>query len=372
MQLKENIKWIYSISKGMRARIALYTLLGLCSVAASLLFVWLTKSLIDMATKGAENSLIHNYIALLVGTILFQQLLTVLRGKLSNRTSTQLMNRLRLELFDTVMRSEWQGKELRHTGDVVNRIENDSRTISEALCITIPSIFVTVLQFLASFRFLHTLDARLSWVIVVIMPFSLVLSKRYLFTMRKLTQAIRATDSSVQSHIQEQIQNRTIINTVGNTSTSVQTLHEWNTTLLAQTMRRVNYTLFSRTTVQLGFGAGYIVALVWGIYGLKSGAVTFGMLTAFLQLVSQIQRPSVELATQISTTAQCTASAERLQEIYELRSEENEGRKIVEGAVGISARQLDFEYADGGGRKVLSNFSYDFAPNSLHVIIGHT
>ncbi len=372
MQLKENIKWIYSISKGVRARIALYTLLGLCSVSASLLFVWLTKSLIDMATKGAENSLIHNYIALLVGTILFQQLLTVLRGKLSNRTSTQLMNRLRLELFDTVMRSEWQGKELRHTGDVVNRIENDSRTISEALCITIPSIFVTVLQFFASFRFLHILDSRLSWVIVVIMPFSLVLSKRYLFTMRKLTQAIRATDSSVQSHIQEQIQNRTIINTVGNTSSSVQTLHEWNTTLLAQTMRRVNYTLFSRTTVQLGFGAGYVVALVWGIYGLKSGAVTFGMLTAFLQLVSQIQRPSVELATQISTTAQCTASAERLQEIYELRSEENDGKKIVEGALGISARQLDFEYTDGGGRKVLSNFSYDFAPNSLHVIIGHT
>ncbi len=372
MRLRDNIKWMLSASKGVRSRIVLYILLGLLSVSTSLLFVYLTKSLIDLATKGADKSSITTYIILLAVVIVAQQLLVVLRGRISNYGSTKLMNRLRLELFETAMRSEWSGKELRHTGDVVNRIESDSRTIGETLCVTIPSMAVTLIQFCASFRFLQILDPQLSWIIVIIMPISLLISKRYMFTMRQLTQAIRTTDSSVQSHIQEQIQNRTIINTVGDTSASVQTLQGWSATLLSQTMRRVNYTLFSRTAVQLGFGAGYIVALIWGIYGLQSGAVTFGMLMAFLQLVSQIQNPSVNLATQISTTAQCTASIDRIQEILELKREQCDAVEIIEGGVGVRATELNFEYADGGGRKILSSFNYDFQPNSLHVIVGHT
>ncbi len=372
MQLRDNIKWLYDTSRGMRASIALYILLGLLAVAESLLFVWLTKGLIDMATRGGEDNRIILYIALLVGAILLQQVLYILRTRLCNASATRLMNRQRIELFDTVMRSEWSGKEQSHTGDIVNRIESDTRTVSETICITIPAIIVTLIQFAASFRFLYSLDPRLSWIIVLIMPLALVLSKRYLHTMRELTQAIRKTDSSVQSHLQEQIQNRTIINTVGDTEASVEKLSGWSDTLFSQTMRRVNYTLFSRTTVQLGFGAGYIVALVWGIYGLRSGAVTFGMLTAFLQLVSQIQRPAVELATQISTTAKCTASAERLQEIYALRKEQSGNKQLLSGGVGVRAEQVEFEYSDGGGRKIFEHFSYDFAPNSLHVIVGHT
>ncbi len=372
MKLRDNIKWLYHTSQGVRWQIVLYIILGVTAVSTSLLMVWLTKSLIDVATRGGETSSLRLYILLLAATVISQQIIVVIRGRVSNRAATTLMNRLRIELFETMMRSEWSGKELRHTGDVVNRIEGDSRTISEVLCTTIPSIIITLIQFIASFRFLHILDSRLSWIIIAIMPIALLISKRYIFTMRRLTQAIRSTDSAVQSHIQEQIQNRTLINTVGDTLASIQTLQNWNATLLEQTMRRVNYTLFSRTTVQLGFGIGYITALVWGVFGLRSGAVTFGMLTAFLQLVSQIQRPSVELATQVSLTAQSTASIDRLEEILSLKGEEQGKSKLLEGSVGIKAEEINFEYADGGGRKILSHFNYDFTPNTLHAIVGHT
>ncbi len=372
MQITKDIKWLYNNSLGVRKYIVLYIFFGLLGIFSSLLFVWLTKSLIDMAVNGGDNRLIIRYIVFLAATIVLQQILVVARGKISNLASNTLMNRLRVNLFGSIMRSEWGGKELRHTGDVVNRIESDSRKIGEVVCITLPSIIITLIQFLASFRFLQILDARLSWVIVVIMPVTLIVSKRYMFTMRKLTQAIRATDSSLQSHVQEQIQNRVLINTVGDTAASVDKLQEWSDTLLGQTMQRVSYSLFSRVTVQLGFGAGYIVALIWGIYGLQSGAVTFGVMTAFLQLVSQIQNPSVNLATHISTAAQCTASIDRIDEILQLQREQRGDDNIIEGSVGVRATALDFEYSDGGGRKILSSFNYVFEPNSLHVIVGHT
>ena len=58
-------------------------------------------------------------------------------------------------------------------------------------------------------------------------------------------------------------------------------------------MRYTDYSLFSRMMVQTGFAAGYVTAFLWGIFGIRSGDITFGMMTAFLQLVAQIQNPTV-------------------------------------------------------------------------------
>ncbi len=372
MRLSENIGSMWRATRGSRGAIMAYSLLGVVSIVVSLAVIWITKSLVDMAIQDVDAELINRYVVLLVAAIVFQQLISIFRTRISNYASVVMMNRQRSRLFTSVMRSAWIGTQRRHTGDVVNRIESDSRTLSEALCITIPSIVVTLVQMLAAFRFLQLLDARLSWIIIAIMPISLILSKRFLFTMRDLTQAIRSTDSSIQSHIQEQIQNREVVNTIGDIERSSGRLTELGTTLLGETMRRVNYTLFSRTAVQVGFGAGYVTALVWGIYGLKSGAVTFGMMTAFLQLVAQIQRPAVDLATQISAVAKSIASMDRLHEIESLEQELSGEQVALDGAVGVRATELDFEYSDGVGRKILTGFSYDFEPRRLHIIVGYT
>ncbi len=254
----------------------------------------------------------------------------------------------------------------------MSRIEGDTRTVSEAICVTIPSILITIIQFLASFRFLQILDPKLAWILVFIMPLSLVISKRYLLKMRELTQSIRSTDSEVQSHIQEQVQHRTTINTLGNGESSVERLREKSLKLLRQTLRSIDYSLYTRAVVQLGFTAGYVVTFVWGVKGLSSGAITFGVVTAFLQLVSQIQRPVVELSSQISTTAKCSASVERIAELEALQQEDDRERITLSGEVGVEIKDLTFKYSDGGDRNILENFSYNFAPNSMHVIVGQT
>jgi ABC-type multidrug transport system fused ATPase/permease subunit len=81
--------------------------------------------------------------------------------------------------------------------------------------------------------------------------------------------------------------------------------------------------------------AGYAAAFLWGIFGLKSGAVTFGMMTAFLQLVVQVQRPILELGRQVPTIAHSMASVERVMELMELPTEEQGDALRLDGEVGI-------------------------------------
>ncbi len=370
MRLKESILWVEALTRGYRMRLIINILLGGASVGFSLLFIWLSKSLIDDAVAGSvSGEQILLPAVMIVGTLLAQQLCAVVRGYIESYTSTHMMNALRERLFYRVMLSLWSGKERFHTGDITTRLEGDVRKVCETICMTIPLMAISAVELFASFLFMMSLDSRIAWVLFLIMPISLLLSKRYMMRLRALTHSIREVDSEVQSHIQEQVQHRNVINAMGHTIESIASLRALSGVLLNNTLKRTNYTLFSRTVVRLGFAAGYLTAFLWGVEGLSSGAVSFGVMTAFLQLVAKVQLPIVELSSQLSTIAQSTSSIDRLGEIDSLEIEEQGEAIMLDGGVGIRLCGVTFSY---GGREVLRGFDCDFSPNKLHVIVGPT
>ena len=68
----------------------------------------------------------------------------------------------------------------------------------------------------------------------------------------------------------------------------------------------------------MGFSFGYLTALLWGVFRIQEGAITFGVMTAFLQLVGRIQRPLADLSRLIPSLVGALTSAERLMELEEL------------------------------------------------------
>ncbi|MFI3293623.1 MAG: ABC transporter ATP-binding protein [Rikenellaceae bacterium] len=368
MRLKENILWVGNLSRGYRVKIVLNIVLGGVSVGLSLLFIFLCKSLIDSAIGGFDGGLFVP--ALQIGAVLvIQQVCNFFRGWIESSSSVRMMNKLRERLFFRVMLSRWSGREKFHTGDVTTRLEGDVRRVCESLCVTFPAMAITGVEFLFSFLFMLTMDSRLAWLLFAIMPIALLLSKRYMLRMRRLTHSIREMDSSVQSHIQEQIQHRTVINSMGSTTGSFSSLRTLSGELFEKTMRRTNYALYSRTIVRLGFAGGYLTAFLWGVEGISSGAISFGVMTAFLQLVARVQAPIVEISSYISTIAQTTTSIDRLGELDDLEIEEQGKPRILSGAVGVRFREVSFDY---GGGEILSDFECDFGANALHVVVGET
>ena len=370
MQIKESLHWLWKISKGYRLRILSNSIVGILYVIVSLLFVWFSKTLIDIATGQSSANLI-TFIILIILCIIAQLLFSFIDSRIEVKTEIELRSKLRYTLFARLMESRWMGREILHTGDIVNRLESDVLTVTDILTRVIPSVIVTITQFLGAFIFLCKLDFRLASILIFIMPFALLLSKRYMFTMRKLTKNIRATDSQVQSHLQEHLQHRTLISTLENTSYVTNTLASLQNNLQQQVVHRMNFSLFSRTMVQAGFAIGYAIAFLWGVMGLRDGAVTFGMMTAFLQLVAQIQRPMIELSRQIPTFINAITSCDRLTELYDLPLEEKGESIKLSGQIGIRLQGLTFAYP-GSDKNIIDDFTYDFTPGSFTAIVGET
>lgn len=370
MRIKDCIQWLWRISGGYRLLILCRGLMGMLYVGASLFFIWVSKCLIDVATGQSDGS-ISLLIALLIGCMIIRLLLSTSGARMSGKMEVRLSNELRHDIFTRLMESRWRGRESLHSGDVLNRLVEDIPRITDMLCRGIPSIMVTATQLAGAMVLLYTLDARLAWIILFIMPLALLFSKGYVMKMRRLSRDIRSMDSKVQGHVQENIQNRVLVRTLEYTSHSTDELDSLQSDLQRKVMGYTDFSLFSRLMVQLGFSAGYVTAFLWGIFGIQDGSVTFGMMTAFLQLVAQIQNPMVDLSRQIPAFVRVFTSVERLSELAGLPLEEQGAPIRLDGVLGVRAEHLTFSYSEEG-RKVLNDFSYDFTPGSLTAVVGET
>ncbi|RNC64565.1 ABC transporter ATP-binding protein [Proteiniphilum sp. X52] len=366
----DSIRQLLKYLQGIRFRIVLNSLAGILNVCAGLFFVWVSKQLIDIATRSMEGNMTH-YIVLLIATMCSQILLSVLKNRLETETDIYFKNKWRHNLFSHLMISAWNGKESFHSGDAVNRIEEDVRVVAEGICKSVPAVIITSFQFLGAFLFLSKLNTRLAWTLIFIMPLFLVLSKVYVKRMRRFTKEIRNLDSQVQSHIQEKLQYKVLIQTLAQNIPVADKLDAIQSILYNRVMKRANFTVFSRMLIMAGFATGYLIAFLWGIKGIYEGAITFGMMTAFLQLVGQIQRPLVELSQYIPSLAHTITSAERLNELDDLTTEVQGEQEMLDGQVGIRLENISFAYPDGK-RQIIEHLSYDFTPGSRTAIVGET
>ena len=370
MRTKDCIKWLWRASEGVRGKVVLCSLTGGLHVAASLAFVWICKKLIDAATSGnGEN--VPLYIGVMIACMLMQILLSAVEQRILNLSDILLKNKLRYRLFNSLMESRWNGKETFHTGDTLNRVMEDVRVVSESITKSTPAVMTAGIQFIAAFLFLFILEPGLAWAIPGIMLAMLIVSRAYVRRMRKLTKDIRTTESSMQSLMQESLQHRLVIHTLERTPYISGNLAEYQEDLREQVMDKTGYSIFTRCFIQLGFSAGYTSAFLWGVFGIMNGTATFGMMTAFLQLVGQIQRPIMNLSRQLPPLINSITSAERLEEIERQPLEESGEPQNLGRNVGIRFSNVDYTYPDSN-RKILDSCNHDFKPGSTTALIGET
>lgn len=348
-----------------------HVMLALCSIA----FVYVSKKLVDVAVALLSGSSVELGLGVwavaLAVVILTRIILNALRSYLQTRTEIALKNRLRYNLFNALMHVRSDGGSRHHSGDVLNRLQEDVRQVSSTLAGSIPNLFGTALQFIAAFGFLIFLDLRLALVVVAILPLGLAVGKFVTSRIRNLSLDIRSSDSKVQSHLQESFQHLTLLQTLEYVGTSSDTLGGLQNRLYGNEMRRARFTILSRVVISLAFSAGHAVAFLWGVWGISSGVVTYGMMTAFLQLVGQIQRPLVEMSGQIPAVIHATASIDRLMELEALPREEEGESVLLDAPAGVRVDDVTFSYP-GSDREILCGFSHDFVPGSRTAIVGPT
>ena len=364
------LRWIWSNSCGVRGRILLCTLIGCASVACSLIFVLFSKNAIDIATGVREGQLLHYGVGMAC-LILLEIVLHAIDNWVANRLDVELRNRFRTRFFGLLLQSEWQGRERYHSGDVLNRMVQDLGSVVSVITTTLPFALITVIQLVASFCFLYSMDSTLAVVLVLILPFFSLLSRFYVNRMRRMTKTVRESESQIHSVMQESVQHKTIVKTLEQSEGMIQRLGGLQDRLFGEVVVRTRFSVLSRGLVSMGFSAGYLTAFLWGVFSIQGGIITFGVMTAFLQLVGRIQRPLADLARMIPTLVSSLTSAERLMELEDFPMESVGAPIRMEGVAGVRFTDVSFRYVDGE-EEVISHLDENFTPGSMTAVLGET
>ena len=370
------VRWLWQAWRGNRLQATLNAVIGLLGVVVSLAQVGAVQHAIDVSTPALQGHACNPHrivIAVVIMALLMLAglLLTIASTWVSNILGIRAQNRMQQRMLDRILRTQWHGREKFHSGDVLNRLEFDVNNVVTFLTETIPDSLAVLAMFIGAFCYLFAMDAVLAIVTIAIIPVFVAVSKIYVRQMRRLTSEVRSSDSKVQSLMQETIQHRMLIKTLESETPMTERLEQTQSVLRHKVVRRTVFSVFSNIILWLGFRLGYLIAFLWAALRMSHGSLTFGGMTAFLQLVSRIQGPARNLTKLVPQAVSVFTAAERLMELEEDPLDETGEPVRLEAPCGIRLEHVYYQYEDKD-REILHDLSFDFPPASCTAILGET
>lgn len=363
--LKQHARWAWSISESYRGRLLLYFVLELICIGLSLLFVYLSKKAVDVATSAGELPLKWLLIGI-IGSITLNVAIKGYSGRLMERIKLMMTLELQRHMLDAQMLSVWRLIKNWHTGDIQIRIQTDCEEVANTIASTVLSFVLTIIQLLASVGFLWYMDPMLALMILAISPL-FVFSKIYFRKMRKLSREVKEEESNFSKVLQENLRFRLLIRAMGIFPKRRTKLTTSQQQLFTLKMRQINFSTYTQGAMKVAMNAGYLVAFIWGVYRLQSGQITFGTMTAFLQLVARIQSPILALIGYIPGFVRFRVSADRLLELQEGEIEPLVEQERLNGTKELRIRDLSFRYED---KWVLQQLNLSLKTGEPTAIIG--
>ena len=368
--IREILRWLWLVLRGNRTQVILNAMLGLAYVGFSLSMVWAMQRAIDIAAGVRPGSLYWG-VALMGFVTLCEFAVSISKVWIKNILGVKAQNQMQQQMLDRLLRAEWRGKDRYHSGDIINRLEQDVQTVVEFITETLPTTLSTVFMFFGAFFYLMQMDLWLACITVAILPMFILVSRIYVAQMRKYTRRVRLSDSQVQSLLTEAVQHRMLIKTLEAGDRMVDRLGDTQTELRHHVRQRTKFSIASNLFVNGGFSLGYLVAFLWGTVRLSARTITFGQMTAFLQLVYRIQGPARDLTRLAPAFVGVFTAAERLMELEEAPQELQGEGILMPSPCGIRLNDVTYTY-DDAEEPVFSHLSFDFRPGTCTAILGET
>ena len=211
--LKEIFKellWITGYGIRYKKSILGYILLGVIGVGLGLGASLISKHIFD-AVIGYD---FHGLPPVVVCYIVFQILTIVfhaITGQVSAWMEVKVDQEIRADVYDKIMEADWESMMEFHSGDILNRVDNDVSSITSCIVDWAPNFVMRMVQFVSALFIILYYDATLAALALLSAPITLLVSRILTKKMRLYNKQMRKLSSEVMSFNQESFQNLQMI-----------------------------------------------------------------------------------------------------------------------------------------------------------------
>ena len=362
--------WIVKQIKNRLPAIAVMTAAQVGHALFCVFFALGSRNVIDSAVAG-DSTLFKTaclkQLGIIAGILIC---LTVLRH-LRDRLRADLERDWKQRLLHGLLHGDYAAVSSYHSAELLNRLNNDVAKVNEGILSIIPNTASMAARLVAAVTVLGALDARFTLLVVLVGAVVIAATALLRRRLKDLNKQVSEHDGKVSGHLQETMEKLLVIQAMD----VAQEVEHRADILLDDRYRiqrkRKNVSLIANTSVSLMYyGAGFL-ALCWCAGKLLQGQMSFGSLTAVIQLVNQLQAPFVNLSGIIPQYLAMVASAERLMELDDIQGEAEPAgmdyRKLYDQMDSICAQNLCFSYDRD---EILEDANFSLPKGAFSVVTG--
>lgn len=371
MKREDARKWIWKSAAKVRGLLVL-SVLGsavdsVCAVSLSLC----AKYVIDAAQRGDMAALVRAGAAA-AAVILLHLALRMLNKDLQVRIAGRFEMRLKNTAFGTLLEKAYSVVSDHHSGELMTRLTADVTVVSDNFATLLPSVAAMLARLVCAFAVITALDYRFACVLAAAGLILFLCTRLFRGKIKKMHRAVQESDGRLRSFLQEALENLLAVQVFGaydRTNAEAQDRGEEN---YEAKLKRNRWSIFANTGFSAVFSGGFLFALLWSGVRLCTGSITFGTLTALLQLVNQVQMPVSNLSGIMPKYYAMLASAERLMELSSLPDDTAlnppcEKRALWDSFTGLHLRDVSFSY---GRNPVLQDVQLSLPRGEFAVLSG--
>ncbi len=328
---------------------------------------WLSQSSLDPAAGLAAIAAVYLVALVLAAFVLWAQ------GWIMQTTGQAIMADLRRDLFAALQRQSVDYFDRHPIGRLVTRVTNDVDSLNELFTAGLVSIFGDVMLLGGIVVTLFWLDWRLALVTFAILPLLFGLSVWFKKRARESYRKVRVRLAHINAYLQEHVTGMSVVQLFGRERATAERFAEIDDEHRAANLEAIFYYAVYYPMVELITALGLGLILWFGGVQVMAGALTLGVLVAFLQYAQRFYQPLADLSEKYNILQSAMASSERVFDLLDSeprvaspidgwRPEVTEGR--------IDFRSIDFAYVEG--EPVLKKLDLTVEPGETVAIVGHT
>ena len=371
-EIIDDWKWIFTYSARYKGAIAFYTLLGIVSTSLGLVSSVASKYLIDIIT-GYKTEQLAVMLAVMIGSAVFNLTFRNVINRISTRLSIYINNDIQADIFDKIIDSDWLAMSKYSNGDIMNRFNSDVSTVSSNAISWLPTIIIAVYNFLATFLVLWHYNPVMSLISFASAPFMLLMSKFLIRKQRDYQKKVREMSSRMMTFEVETFYNFDTIKSFGIADQYSGKMREWQEKYKDVSLRYNMFAIQSNVFLSVMGLIVQMLAFLYCLWLLWTGAITYGTMTLFLQQRSSLSSAFNNVVMIVPNFLNSSVSAHRIRELVELPREVHipDSSELEEYAEeGFTVRMTDVNFAYLEDNKVITDSEFIAQPGEIVALVG--
>ncbi len=353
------LKWINGVVGKNKIWILYLTLIQICQGVAGVAFALSLRNVIDCAVEKNKNELTIQLI-ILCSLALLSIILQTLSRYIDEKARARLDKDFRCKCFSDLLYGSYANVTEIHSGEWMNRIVSDTNVVVSAVVQIIPGITGTAVRLVGAGVMIAVLLPKF---IAILLPAGIVIAAFSLVFRNKLKsyhKEIQKSDGKVRSFMQERLLSLIVIKSFTQEKRTEEIAEEYMDEFGKKRIKRIHFVNLCTTALHLAMRGAYVLGVCVCSINIVRGLMSYGTMTAILQLVTQVETPFAQLSNFLPQYYSMIASAERLIEIENLPADcdgemlsEEEIQNFYENefkSVGLS--EAYFSYKDSGDGKI--------------------